>query len=366
MEGTKCFLKKHTRVPQDKKSCPRHQSHETLRAVLAALLSGATAPMLHQHVHPLRAQACAAALPCSLSMTHTVDPSEDKGMSPALQGAILVPLFVSHVLWLSPQSVTTPAWRAAAGLTFGFDDLAGAGLLAWLAMTRARLLRGLADFRRAMQLPRCDRLTLLSTSATLLLAYLVSGHVGARSGRVLSHIPCSAASHHALQVRPLAPQLAPPLALPLAPPLAPPLAAHALAPTPPLAPPATPPPPRAQVLAGHLTWVLLAVRILGTRLEPFFGRGGWVVLRWRAAWVWWALGGYVFSVSGYNLVDLLNGALLPAGAPDAVAARLVDADGEAVARALGCLGPCVGRVARVALFEVRGGATPAQPARARA
>ena len=120
------------------------------------------------------------------------------------------------------------------------------------------------------------------------------------------------------------------------------------------------------MLAGHLTWVLLAVRILGTRLEPFFGRGGWVVLRWRAAWVWWALGGYVFSVSGYNLVDLLNGALLPAGAPDAVAARLVDADGEAVARALGCLGPCVGRVARVALLEVRGGATPAQPARARA
>ena len=99
----------------------------------------------------------------------------------------------------------------------------------------------------------------------------------------------------------------------------------------------------AQVLIGHLAWVLMALRILGTRLKPFFARGGWIELRWDSDWASWVLGGYLVSVLGYNAVEVLNSAVLPADAfQETVAGRLVQPEGgDLLALGLGCLAPCV-------------------------
>ena len=80
-----------------------------------------------------------------------------------------------------------------------------------------------------------------------------------------------------------------------------------------------------QVLCGHLAWVVMALRILGTRLEAFlpapFGRGEredearWLTARWRVSWLTWVLGGYFASLLAYNLIEPLNQMILPPPPP---------------------------------------------------
>ena len=221
-----------------------------------------------------------------------------------MQLLLLLPLYLIHVLWLSQHRLALPGWLAGVA---ELENLAGCAALAAFAASRRRLrvaerMRRFADASRAAH-SRHTVTALLETTATLLLAYLVAGRVGIGSERLLQWlsergVPLSAGTSRALHV-----------------------------------------------LAGHLSWVLMAVRVLGARLPPFFARGGWIELRWRgAAWAAWALGGYALSVAGYNAVEVLNSAVLPAEAylEETVAGQLVRPDdGGLVARALGGVGPCV-------------------------
>ena len=215
-----------------------------------------------------------------------------------------MPMYLIHVLWLSQHRLALPSRLAGAA---ELENLAGCAALATLAANRRRLrlaerMRRFADATRAAH-DRHTVVALLETTATLLLAYLVAGRVSIGCEQLLRWLsgrgaPLSAGTSRALQV-----------------------------------------------LAGHLSWVLMAMRVLGARLPPFFAPGGWIELRWRgAAWAGWALGGYAVSVAGYNAVEVLNSAVLPVDAyfEETVAGQLVRPDdGGLVARALGGVGPCV-------------------------
>ena len=117
-----------------------------------------------------------------------------------------------------------------------------------------------------------------------------------------------------------------------------------------------------QVLCGHGVWVVMAARVLGKRLEPFFpspiGRGGkWLSLRWRTDWLLWALGGYFASVLTYNAAEGLNEALLPLppnalaseadpgmgrAADDTLIEQLINPeDGDLLALGIGAVAPCL-------------------------
>jgi hypothetical protein len=50
----------------------------------------------------------------------------------------------------------------------------------------------------------------------------------------------------------------------------------------------------AQVLIGHLVWVVLGATVLRQGVSPsrFFGRASqWMTTRWNTYWLWWAIGG---------------------------------------------------------------------------
>ena len=102
------------------------------------------------------------------------------------------------------------------------------------------------------------------------------------------------------------------------------------------------------MLAGHLAWVWMALRVLKFRLAPFLppplGRGAWMSYRLRSLWMPWVLGGYFVSLLVYNSVDMLNVLLLPPGVAeaDSLVSQLVQTEqGDMLALGIGCLGPCV-------------------------
>ena len=83
----------------------------------------------------------------------------------------------------------------------------------------------------------------------------------------------------------------------------------------------------------------MAMRVLCTRLKPV---SGWIFVRWNANWLWWSLGGFLLSVSGYNAVEAVTSTLLPAGVcQDAILGRQAEQQGNWLAFGIGCIGPCL-------------------------
>jgi len=102
-----------------------------------------------------------------------------------------------------------------------------------------------------------------------------------------------------------------------------------------------------QVLAGHLAWVWMAMRVLRMRLAPFLppplGRGSWMSYRVRSLWLPWAISGYFISLLAYNAVDQLNMLLLPPEdlVSDSIVAQLVrPEESDMIAVGIGSIGPC--------------------------
>ena len=86
-----------------------------------------------------------------------------------------------------------------------------------------------------------------------------------------------------------------------------------------------------KVLLGHLMWVFMGLRILGTKHRPFFPpKGTW--LRWRTEsnWVWWVVGSYFVSALLFNVADLCNQFLLPSSIFDeeSVVSKLVNPENK--------------------------------------
>ncbi|EKX32290.1 hypothetical protein GUITHDRAFT_121552 [Guillardia theta CCMP2712] len=99
------------------------------------------------------------------------------------------------------------------------------------------------------------------------------------------------------------------------------------------------------VLLGHLMWVYMGIRILGTKHKPFFPpQGTW--LRWRtnSNWVWWVVGSYFVSALLFNIADLINQFILPSTIFDeeSVVSKLVNPENkDLLAMAIGAVGPCI-------------------------
>ena len=116
-----------------------------------------------------------------------------------------------------------------------------------------------------------------------------------------------------------------------------------------------------QVLCSHLVWIIMAARVLGKRLSPFFpppfGKGQWLSLRWRCDWLLWALGGYFASLFTYNAAEALNCAMMPlpqlaaateadpgigrAGDDTLVQQLLQPEGGDLIALGIGAVAPCL-------------------------
>lgn len=112
-------------------------------------------------------------------------------------------------------------------------------------------------------------------------------------------------------------------------------------------------------LLSHLVWVAMGVKILGTRLKPFFpppfGKGSWTSFKWRTKWLGWVIGGYCVSSFGCNSVDLLRTSLydyaikqsilppLPADVvPESVVSKLIQPGGGDIgALVVGFVAPCI-------------------------
>lgn len=246
---------------------------------------------------------------------------------PPLQLAALIASYTAYVVCLTPHTARAPLppfvrrWWPLVSLQIEVDNLAGLAVVGYgaNALRRARRHRGGRWLPCATELAsppwgevRVSKLRVLQTVGTLACAYLVSGYTGELIDALLHWAsamgaPITHGQHRALQV-----------------------------------------------LASHLLWVAMAVRVLGVRLAPFwprpFGIGGssgdrWFTARWRTNWLGWALGGYVLSVAGYNAVEVLNDAILPPlveGEGESLVGQLVSpGDGDWLALALGFVGPCL-------------------------
>eukprot|EP00871_Galdieria_phlegrea_P005529 jgi/Galph1/5978/GphlegSOOS_G4587.1 len=100
-----------------------------------------------------------------------------------------------------------------------------------------------------------------------------------------------------------------------------------------------------KVLLGHLVWVYMAVKILGSRLEPFFPpEGTWLKWRLRSNWLWWVIGGYYASGLLFNIADTFNQWILPSSLfnDESVVSKLVKPENnDLFAMAIGAIGPCI-------------------------
>ena len=100
-----------------------------------------------------------------------------------------------------------------------------------------------------------------------------------------------------------------------------------------------------KVLLGHLMWVFMGVKILGTQLRPFFPpRGKWMRARVHSNWCWWAIGVYFVSGLLFNIVDFVNQFLVPQAIlnEESVVSKLIHPENQdVVAMAIGSIGPCI-------------------------
>mmetsp|Transcript_18736 Transcript_18736/g.47876 ORF Transcript_18736/g.47876 Transcript_18736/m.47876 type:complete len:379 (-) Transcript_18736:238-1374(-) len=234
---------------------------------------------------------------------------EELTPKPIPQIGVLLAAFVCHVYLLPDASVHLPAsstlWGSAVYLRL--ENVIGFTLMGNVLLRR-RL--HLADGRLPWTVPTQTRHKLFDTATTLLAAYLLSGQVGSLC--------------HVLLFRLLG------MGLPLSTD-----ALHAL-----------------QVLGSHTAWVLMAARVLQSRLKNFFaspaGASKWFTWQWRGPWLGWALGGYFASVASYNAIEDFNGVLLrlvstTAGATESLAATPLPPTPRVDSFALvaGCIAPCL-------------------------
>jgi len=100
-----------------------------------------------------------------------------------------------------------------------------------------------------------------------------------------------------------------------------------------------------KVLLGHLMWVYMGLKILDQRLHPFFPpKGKWLRLKFKENWGWWALGGYYVSALLFNIADLVNQLVLPPSVfnDETVVSKLINPENrDLVAMAIGSIGPCI-------------------------
>jgi len=231
---------------------------------------------------------------------------------PAVQLAVTMAFYVLHLLVLSKSCWTFPGQLIAndkgAFQSIGMDSIAG--LLVLAAAVAARAKAGLAPIPNLgvqanppWRLPRDTRKLLGGTTAYLLLAYIASGYGAVFCEQVLLLLSVYNV-------------------------------------------PLTIPTMRAwKVLLGHLMWVYMGIRILGSKHKPFFPpKGTWLRWRTQSNWVWWVVGSYFVSALLFNMADLVNQFVLPTTVFDeeSVVSKLVNPENkDLLAMAVGAIGPCV-------------------------
>lgn len=233
---------------------------------------------------------------------------------PWLQLLIAFPLYALHVLYFSTGGWKLPSAVIPNGKglfsNVGFDTAAGAVVALGTLIIRKFLLRLpralpplLSSDTPPWKVSRADKRKIANTTVLLVVAYLASGY-----GAVLIE-----------QVLFLLAGLGVPLTIATT---------------------------RAwKVLLGHLIWVFAGVKILRSKLNPFFPRrGSWMSWKWRTNWLAWAVGGYYVSAMFFNGADVLNHWLLPASLfnEDTVVSKLINPENrDVMAMAVGCVGPCI-------------------------
>lgn len=233
---------------------------------------------------------------------------------PWLQLLIAFPLYALHVLYFSTGGWKLPSAVIPNGKglfsNVGFDTAAGAVVALGTLIIRKFLLRLpralpplLSSDTPPWKVSRSDKRKIANTTVLLVVAYLASGY-----GAVLIE-----------QVLFLLAGLGVPLTIATT---------------------------RAwKVLLGHLIWVFAGVKILRSKLNPFFPRrGSWMSWKWRTNWLAWAVGGYYVSAMFFNGADVLNHWLLPASLfnEDTVVSKLINPENrDVMAMAVGCVGPCI-------------------------
>eukprot|EP00180_Rhodochaete_pulchella_P004610 Plantae.Rhodophyta-Rhodochaete_pulchella.ctg8972.p1 GENE.Plantae.Rhodophyta-Rhodochaete_pulchella.ctg8972~~Plantae.Rhodophyta-Rhodochaete_pulchella.ctg8972.p1 ORF type:complete len:322 (-),score=34.68 Plantae.Rhodophyta-Rhodochaete_pulchella.ctg8972:803-1768(-) len=234
-------------------------------------------------------------------------------MRPIAQMACLIPLYVVHLLFISKKSWPLPKAIIPndKGLTngLGLDSIVGLATLVVVIAWRRILNRKpivpdlLHSESPPWKVPRDTRRKLLSTTVILVFAYLASGYGAVFCEQVLCVLSVYGV-------------------------------------------PLTIPTMRAwKVLLGHLMWVYMGIKILGSRLKPFFPpKGTWLRWKWRANWLWWAIGGYAVSSLLFNCADVVNQLALPPSvfSEETVVSKLVNPENrDLVAMAIGSIGPCI-------------------------
>jgi len=233
---------------------------------------------------------------------------------PWLQLLIAFPLYALHVLYFSTGGWKLPqsAIPNAKGLfsNVGFDTAAGAVVALGTLLIRKVLLRLpralpplLSSEHPPWSVSRADKRKIANTTVLLVVAYLASGYGAVLIEQVLFllvglGVPLTIATTRAWKV-----------------------------------------------LLGHLIWVFAGVKILRSKLNPFFPRrGSWLSWKWRTNWLAWAVGGYYVSAMFFNGADVLNHWLLPSSLfnEDTVVSKLINPENrDVMAMAVGCVGPCI-------------------------
>ena len=227
-----------------------------IRAVLVSLSCGLTPPPLHlAAIVPHASMKSRVIAPVAATEPASLPPPAPPPLLPPLaQLSLLLGAYGVHVTWLSELDIALPFFSRR---QFAAENVIGTAVIAGaFARWRRR--------RPPMRPPpwgeiRTRHLLLIQTACALVAAYGLSIYASTAVEFLLDAIvglgaPLTVGVHRALQV-----------------------------------------------LMSHLAWVLMATRILGVRLKPFFpppfGKGQWLRLRWRSSWLAWALGGYFASCS---------------------------------------------------------------------
>mmetsp|Transcript_49411 Transcript_49411/g.122798 ORF Transcript_49411/g.122798 Transcript_49411/m.122798 type:complete len:365 (+) Transcript_49411:46-1140(+) len=219
--------------------------------------------------------------------------------SPQTQLALLLPIFFAHVYWVPDASVVlAPRQNGIALHADHLDCAIGTVVL----MRCAPIIWHSVLSSRPWATVTTSRQALLSTTASLASAYLISGFFGPILPCVLSFLLGRELNAGCQQAT--------------------------------------------RVLGGHLAWICMGTRLLNNELSPFlpppFGRGRWFRFYLRSHWLPWVLGGYFVSLLAYNSIEVLNALLLPPRSMDMESCmHFLEEQSDLLPLAIGCVGPCV-------------------------
>ncbi|KAA8498547.1 hypothetical protein FVE85_6132 [Porphyridium purpureum] len=232
---------------------------------------------------------------------------------PWLQLALIMPLYVVHLLVFSKVSFPLPKRLILHEkmTQLGMDSITGFIVLFITALWRKTMKLGsmcpnllAADQNNPpWKIPREQKRKIVSTTVILTVAYIFSGYGALVWEQLLLALSA--------------------IGLPL-----------------------TVPTLRAwKVLLGHLMWVYMGCKILDQQLKPFFPpEGQWLRLEFKENWGWWAIGGYYVSALLFNIADLVNQLVLPPSIfnGETVVSKLINPENrDMLAMAIGSIGPCV-------------------------